>query len=98
LRTAGPTGRLRRGPRALGWALLETVVLYGLLGWVYVAAVAALRPNELPLPLTEWWRVRRDTFGICCFSCSACAFFLRCLGPPFAPLATGEQQPTEWDR
>lgn len=55
--------------------LVETVAVFGLLGWLYVAAVAAARPQDL------WWHIasvvplRRDTFGTLCFVLSGAAVF-----------------------
>jgi hypothetical protein len=54
---------------------LEVCALYGLLGWVYVAAVAAFRPDILAGPLTSYVPVRRDTFGACCFVISVAGSF-----------------------
>ncbi|MGW5607095.1 hypothetical protein ACWEWI_13535 [Streptomyces sp. NPDC003753] len=54
-------------------AALETVLVHGLLGWLYVAAVAAVRPSELTVPISSLLPVRRDTFGAVCFALSALA-------------------------
>ncbi|WP_037601353.1 hypothetical protein [Streptacidiphilus rugosus] len=53
--------------------LLEVGWLHGLLGWLYVAAVAAVRPDTMSLPITAVVPLRRDTFGACCFVVSALA-------------------------
>ena len=65
--------------------LLAVALVHGLLGWLYCAAWAAFRPNELPAPVSSWLPLRRDTFGVCCFAASALAFFLLQL--------SGEQRP-----
>jgi hypothetical protein len=57
-------------------ALLETITLYGLLGWVYVAIIAAVHPNHLAGALTHWLPLRQDTFGALCFAASAVSFLL----------------------
>ncbi|MFI9802989.1 hypothetical protein ACIHEJ_01185 [Streptomyces sp. NPDC052301] len=54
-------------------ATLETVLVHGLLGWLYVAAVAAARPSALSVPISSLLPVRRDTFGTACFALSALA-------------------------
>lgn len=51
----------------------ETMMLYGLLGWLYIALWAALRPDELSVPVTALIPMRRDTFGALCFAGSAIA-------------------------
>jgi hypothetical protein len=61
--------------RQLSRPALEVSALYGLLGWVYVAAVAAFRPDTLVAPLTTYLPVRRDTFGVCCFIVSVVGAF-----------------------
>jgi hypothetical protein len=56
----------------------ETAMVFGLLGWLYVAAVAATRPGSLSEHVAAVLPVRRDTFGAACFLVSAlCAFGLR---------------------
>jgi hypothetical protein len=71
----------QRGGRGLEVlkSFLTTVWLYGLAGWIYVAAAALLQPQSLPWQLTHLtpW-IREDTFGIVCFVASAISFF--CLG------------------
>lgn len=50
----------------------------GLLGWVYVAVLAAARPTVLSEHIAAVLPVRRDTFGAVCLLGSAlCAFTLR---------------------
>jgi len=56
-------------------ASAEVGALYGLLGWVYVAAVAAVRPDALAAPIAAGVPLRRDTFGACCFAVSVVGFF-----------------------
>jgi hypothetical protein len=62
-----------RGRRTVT-AALETVALYGLLVWVYVALVAAFRPNDLAESIAGWLPLRRDTAGTLCFAASAVAY------------------------
>lgn len=55
----------------------ETAMVVGLLGWIYVAALAAARPLVLSEPITALVPLRRDTFGALCLAASAaCAFAL----------------------
>jgi hypothetical protein len=54
-------------------AAAEVVALFGLLGWVYVAAYAAVYPNDLNQSITAVLPLRRDTFGILAFGASAVA-------------------------
>jgi hypothetical protein len=49
----------------------ETAMVFGLLGWLYVAACAAVRPLEMSMPITALVPMRRDTFGCLCFAVSA---------------------------
>ncbi|MDT3395200.1 hypothetical protein RKE29_00785 [Streptomyces sp. B1866] len=67
--------------KALARPGLEVVMVHGLLGWLYSAAVAAVHPDSLPGPLTSLLPVRRDTFGACCFAASAAAAFVLQAGP-----------------
>jgi hypothetical protein len=46
-------------------------MVFGLLGWLYVAACAAVRPQDMSLPITVLVPLRRDTFGTVCFAVSA---------------------------
>lgn len=62
--------------RRFGRAVLETAMVHGLLGWLYVAAVAAVRPDDLAVPVSSLLDIRRDTFGAVCFAVSALAAFL----------------------
>ncbi|MCH5673545.1 hypothetical protein [Streptomyces gilvus] len=62
--------------KRLARAFLETAMVHGLLGWLYVAAVAALRPDDLTAPVSTLLHVRRDTFGAVCFAVSALAAFV----------------------
>jgi hypothetical protein len=52
---------------------LEAAMVYGLLGWIYVAVYAAVRPTEMSTPITALIPIRRDTFGSLCFAVSAMA-------------------------
>ena len=47
-------------------------MVFGLLGWIYVAFCAATRPQDMSLPITAVLPLRRDTFGSLCFAVSAC--------------------------
>lgn len=60
--------------RPLLVAVLECAAVYGLLGWAYVAVVAAVHPNALDVPIAALLPLRRDTFGIVCFASSVIAF------------------------
>lgn len=52
-------------------AAAEVVMVYGLLGWIYVATYAAVLPNELDHPVAAVLPLRRDTFGLLAFVASA---------------------------
>lgn len=57
---------------------VETAMVVGLLGWLYVAAMAAVRPWALAEHIAAVLPMRRDTFGAGVFFVSAaCAFVLR---------------------
>jgi len=56
-------------------AAAETAMVAGLLGWVYVAVLAAARPTVLSTHIAAVLPVRRDTFGAVCLLCSALAAF-----------------------
>jgi hypothetical protein len=53
----------------------ETAMVFGLLGWLYVAAVAAFRPDDLSVHIAAILPLRRDTFGAACFVGSALSAF-----------------------
>jgi hypothetical protein len=57
-------------------ALTRSLALYGFAGWVYIALVALVHPETLPLPLTHLsgWP-HEDTFGEVCFIVSLVSFF-----------------------
>jgi hypothetical protein len=55
-------------------------MLYGLLGWLYVAACAAARPQDLAVQIAAIVPLRRDTFGALCFVLSAVSAFVLQLG------------------
>ena len=55
------------------YAAAEVAALYGLLGWLYAAAYAAVFPNELNHPIAAVLPLRRDTFGILAFAASSAA-------------------------
>jgi hypothetical protein len=52
-------------------AAAEVAVVHGLLGWIYVAALAAVYPNALGQHIAAILPVRRDTFGAAAFAVSA---------------------------
>lgn len=54
-------------------AAAEVALVYGLLGWVYVAAYAAVYPRDLSQHIAAVLPLRRDTFGILAFAASAAA-------------------------
>lgn len=54
-------------------AVAEVVLVHGLLGWIYVAASAAVYPNALGQHIAAILPVRRDTFGAAAFAASALA-------------------------
>lgn len=60
---------MNRGLRAAA----EVVLVYGLLGWIYVAAYAAAYPRELSEQIAAAVPMRRDTFGAMAFAASATA-------------------------
>lgn len=60
---------MNRAPRAAA----EVVLIYGLLGWIYVAAYAAAYPRALSVPIAAVVPLRRDTFGALAFAASALA-------------------------
>ena len=54
-----------------------TFFVFGLIGWLYIAAVALVHPETLKLQLTHFapWP-REDTFGIVSFIVSFVSFFI----------------------
>ncbi|MHB1376581.1 MAG: hypothetical protein ACYCXB_04050 [Candidatus Humimicrobiaceae bacterium] len=54
-----------------------TFFIFGLLGWLYIAAVALVHPQTLQLQLTHFapWP-REDTFGMVSFAVSFISFFI----------------------
>jgi hypothetical protein len=54
-----------------------TLFIFGLLGWLYVAAIALVHPETLKLQLTHFvsWP-REDTFGALSFAVSFISFFI----------------------
>lgn len=54
-------------------AAAEVVLVYGLLGWIYVAVYAATHPRDLSVPIAAVVPLRRDTFGALAFIASALA-------------------------
>jgi hypothetical protein len=54
-----------------------TLFVFGLLSWLYIAAVALVHPQTLPLQLTHFapWP-REDTFGEISFAVSFISFFV----------------------
>jgi cellobiose-specific phosphotransferase system component IIC len=65
-----PTGVPVFTARALE-AILITIALYSLAGWIYIALNAIVHPDSLHLPLTHLtsWP-HEDTFGVLCFAIS----------------------------
>lgn len=61
--------------------LLQTIALFGFIGWAYIAANAISHPYTLHLQLTHLVRwPHEDDFGLGCFLASAVAYFLLQLG------------------
>ena len=58
-------------------ALSLTLFIFGLLGWLYIAAVALVHPDTLSVQLTHFapWP-REDTFGEISFVVSFISFFV----------------------
>ena len=58
-------------------AISLTLFVFGLLGWLYIAAVALIHPETLSIQLTHFapWP-REDTFGIVSFIISFISFFI----------------------
>jgi hypothetical protein len=54
-----------------------TFFIFGLLGWLYIAAVSLVHPETLSIQLTHFapWP-REDTFGVVCFVVSFVTFFI----------------------
>jgi hypothetical protein len=54
-----------------------TLFVFGLLGWIYIAAVALVHPETLTIQLTHFasWP-REDTFGEISFVVSFISFFI----------------------
>jgi hypothetical protein len=54
-----------------------TLFVFGLLGWIYIAAVALVHPETLSMQLTHFapWP-REDTFGEISFAVSLISFFI----------------------
>jgi hypothetical protein len=59
----------------LALAAVETVALLGALVWGYVAVVAMVYPDRLPVPLVSWIPLRRDALATLAFAVSVIAFF-----------------------
>jgi len=58
-------------------AMSFTLFVFGLLGWLYIAAVALVHPETLTIQLTHFtpWP-REDTFGAVSFAVSFVSFFI----------------------
>jgi hypothetical protein len=58
-------------------ALSLTLFVFGLLGWIYIAAIALVHPATLTHQLTHFasWP-REDTFGVVSFAVSFISFFI----------------------
>jgi hypothetical protein len=63
----------RRRPIA---CLIDAGWISLLFGWIYVAAFAAFNPEKLSEFIVGFIPIRRDTFGVVCFSASAVLFVL----------------------
>ena len=63
--------------RKIAKAASFTFFIFGLLGWLYIAAVALVHPETLSIQLTHFapWP-REDSFGIFCFIVSFISFFI----------------------
>ncbi|MFI9270099.1 hypothetical protein ACIGXM_05215 [Kitasatospora sp. NPDC052896] len=81
--------------RALTGPVLDVALVHGLLGWLYVAAWAATRPDTLSGSLTSWLPLRRDTFGALCFAVSALAHLARGLRVERVPWRRGRGDRTD---
>ncbi|MFJ3640255.1 hypothetical protein ACIPRD_10935 [Streptomyces sp. NPDC090108] len=69
-------------------------MVYGLLGWLYVAVVAAFRPDVLAGPVSALVPVRRDTWGAVCFAVSAgAALVLQATTGAWCPRAAPRRGP-----
>jgi hypothetical protein len=68
---------MKRGRLAVFLAVLDIIALFTAAGFVYVAVMAVVIPNELTVYITNSLPVRRDTFGAGCFAISALAFLSR---------------------
>jgi hypothetical protein len=67
-------GLRNRGKRSVRSAL-QCLSRYALLAWLYVAIVAALRPDDLSRPIVHvGGPLRLDTFGEVCFPVSVAAY------------------------
>jgi len=67
-------GLQSRGKRSVRPAL-QCLSRYALLAWLYVAIVAALRPDALSRPVVDiGCPLRLDTFGEVCFPVSVVAY------------------------
>jgi hypothetical protein len=77
-RVNGPDQRLIR---CVIDSVLETMALYGFLGWIYIAGNVIVNPGTLPLRLTHLaTRPTESQFGAICFVISglaACALWAR---------------------
>lgn len=62
--------------KGLSRSLPDVALVHGMLGWLYIAAWAAVRPEGLSGQLSHWLPLRRDTFGVACFGASALAYFI----------------------
>lgn len=72
-RSGTPAGRHRS---AVLTATLETVTLFGLLTWIYVAVVAVTDMGSLNDKLIHWLPLRIDTAGTIGFGLSVLAFLM----------------------
>ncbi|HZK11826.1 MAG TPA: hypothetical protein VFD10_05695 [Atribacterota bacterium] len=63
--------------RKIVQAATFTLFIFGLLGWLYMAANSLVHPETLTIQLTHFspWP-REDTFGIVSFTVSFVSFFI----------------------
>lgn len=82
--------------RTMSRPAAETLMVAGLLAWVYVASVAVLRPDTLSTHIAAVLPVRRDTFGAVSLAVSfACAYALRARTGTFWARRTGRPDAAE---
>jgi hypothetical protein len=87
----------RQSRRIIGLPVLlvavDTVVVFGALGWLYAAIIGVVRPGDLSSRIGPWIPVRHDTAGIICFGLSAVAYFV---GGMFRPPREARMPNVPW--